>query len=256
MNAPYLNLPNVLSDADVARLDALLEAHAVPNDGMSLEMLDGFLSALVVGPQIVPPSEYWGEIWAHEPAWSTPEELGEAQRLVNGLWNDIIRRLSIPLDDDDDEAHALAMPLLAYPAIDEDEESDEPPDVPEDFPLAAAWAVGFLHGVELRREAWDAWSAKYDSVDDDLDMLYTLTLFDPEQAKEAGLEADDIPDFRERLDMVQDLPEMLQDLQKLRMDALRPQTVRTPEGPGRNDPCPCGSGQKYKKCCGAPKQLH
>ena len=22
---------------------------------------------------------------------------------------------------------------------------------------------------------------------------------------------------------------------------------------GRNDPCPCGSGKKYKKCCGAPK---
>jgi uncharacterized protein YecA (UPF0149 family) len=22
---------------------------------------------------------------------------------------------------------------------------------------------------------------------------------------------------------------------------------------GRNDPCPCGSGQKYKKCCGAGK---
>ncbi len=21
--------------------------------------------------------------------------------------------------------------------------------------------------------------------------------------------------------------------------------------PGRNDPCPCGSGRKYKKCCGA-----
>lgn len=27
------------------------------------------------------------------------------------------------------------------------------------------------------------------------------------------------------------------------------------EGPriGRNDPCPCGSGKKYKKCCGAEK---
>ncbi len=22
---------------------------------------------------------------------------------------------------------------------------------------------------------------------------------------------------------------------------------------GRNDPCPCGSGKKYKKCCGAKK---
>ncbi len=23
------------------------------------------------------------------------------------------------------------------------------------------------------------------------------------------------------------------------------------EKPQRNDPCPCGSGKKYKKCCGA-----
>ena len=27
-------------------------------------------------------------------------------------------------------------------------------------------------------------------------------------------------------------------------------TDETAEGPGRNDPCPCGSGKKYKKCCG------
>jgi preprotein translocase subunit SecA len=26
---------------------------------------------------------------------------------------------------------------------------------------------------------------------------------------------------------------------------------RTEEKVGRNDPCPCGSGKKYKKCCGA-----
>ena len=24
---------------------------------------------------------------------------------------------------------------------------------------------------------------------------------------------------------------------------------------GRNDPCPCGSGKKYKKCCGQKKSL-
>ena len=28
-------------------------------------------------------------------------------------------------------------------------------------------------------------------------------------------------------------------------------TVRKEKSPGRNDPCPCGSGKKYKKCCGA-----
>jgi preprotein translocase subunit SecA len=28
------------------------------------------------------------------------------------------------------------------------------------------------------------------------------------------------------------------------------QPVRKSEKVGRNDPCPCGSGKKYKKCCG------
>lgn len=37
-------------------------------------------------------------------------------------------------------------------------------------------------------------------------------------------------------------------------EEIKPVTVRR-EGPkiGRNDPCPCGSGKKYKKCCGAAK---
>lgn len=32
--------------------------------------------------------------------------------------------------------------------------------------------------------------------------------------------------------------------------AEKPATVRTERKVGRNDPCPCGSGKKYKKCCG------
>ena len=30
-------------------------------------------------------------------------------------------------------------------------------------------------------------------------------------------------------------------------------TIVKDKEPGRNDPCPCGSGKKYKKCCGAAK---
>ncbi|MGH9778546.1 MAG: SEC-C metal-binding domain-containing protein, partial [Candidatus Acidiferrales bacterium] len=33
--------------------------------------------------------------------------------------------------------------------------------------------------------------------------------------------------------------------------AEKPQTVRSGPKVGRNDPCPCGSGKKYKKCHGA-----
>ncbi|MFW6201792.1 MAG: SEC-C metal-binding domain-containing protein, partial [Gemmatimonadota bacterium] len=31
----------------------------------------------------------------------------------------------------------------------------------------------------------------------------------------------------------------------------KPQPITTEDEPGRNDPCPCGSGKKYKKCHGA-----
>jgi preprotein translocase subunit SecA len=31
----------------------------------------------------------------------------------------------------------------------------------------------------------------------------------------------------------------------------KPVVIKKAERVGRNDPCPCGSGKKYKKCCGA-----
>ena len=31
---------------------------------------------------------------------------------------------------------------------------------------------------------------------------------------------------------------------------VKKQPVKKGKKPGRNDPCPCGSGKKYKKCCG------
>ena len=44
-----------------------------------------------------------------------------------------------------------------------------------------------------------------------------------------------------------DKPEDISDLQR----ALNPTGPVKSEKVNRNDPCPCGSGRKYKKCCGA-----
>ncbi|MBR5188189.1 MAG: SEC-C domain-containing protein [Clostridia bacterium] len=35
-------------------------------------------------------------------------------------------------------------------------------------------------------------------------------------------------------------------------EAKKPVVRRASERVGRNDPCPCGSGKKYKQCCGKP----
>ncbi len=39
--------------------------------------------------------------------------------------------------------------------------------------------------------------------------------------------------------------------EKLIKDAKKVEPIKTDQPPGRNDPCSCGSGKKYKKCCGA-----
>ena len=45
---------------------------------------------------------------------------------------------------------------------------------------------------------------------------------------------------------------MLADLHHYRIEHLTPRTpARREAQPERNDPCPCGSGKKFKKCCGA-----
>ena len=44
-----------------------------------------------------------------------------------------------------------------------------------------------------------------------------------------------------------DKPEDITDLEILQNP---PKTVSVEKKVGRNDPCPCGSGKKFKKCCG------
>lgn len=41
-----------------------------------------------------------------------------------------------------------------------------------------------------------------------------------------------------------------EDITELKILQNRPQPRHTNEKFGRNDPCPCGSGKKYKNCCG------
>ncbi|QVL47005.1 MAG: SEC-C domain-containing protein [Thiocapsa sp.] len=48
-----------------------------------------------------------------------------------------------------------------------------------------------------------------------------------------------------------DQPEDLSDLERM-LNPIKP--VHT-DKVGRNDPCPCGSGKKYKKCCVASSTL-
>ena len=66
--------------------------------------------------------------------------------------------------------------------------------------------------------------------------------------------ADEVMDIAQRngwkviVGVEPDKPENTTDLEMLMQGGAAP--VRRAQTVGRNDPCPCGSGRKFKKCCG------
>lgn len=235
-----MNIPDYLDDDRIERLANLLEQRAVPFKGFNLEALDGYLSALAVSPgDEVPMSEWEPPVWGKPPRWDDAREREEVESLLLAHRNMAAARVR---HGDEDLPDHLA-PLLWLPE-DPEEEHDDELDVGRD------WALGFFTAVELREVQWDEWLDGNDWMEDLFDLLDRLAsgevIGDDPEAPGTPIE------YRERLEIIAGLPAMLADLHHHRIDALTPrEPIRREATPDRNEPCTCGSGKKYKKCCGA-----
>lgn len=216
-------------------LRALLRLRAVPFGGLSLQGLDGFLTALAVGPELVTPSEWLPAVWGgREPRWEGLAEATHIHGLLMAFWNDVLRRAAL---DPSERIDADDAPIL-------DDGDEHPPGL--------AWAEGFLDGVEFAPDGWDDWADAHVWIDDAMLDLEALTW---PVVPEGFVPDDGGPAIEQpgRDEILADLPRIVNALHRHR---LREETLRTPirrSSPkvGRNDPCPCGSGRKYKRCCGA-----
>ena len=88
--------PQPLSDAEFERVNDILERFG-DKRAMNLEELDGFLAALICGPDDVPPSEYLREVWGdnmvNEDAVAAQPVLKDFVSLVTRHWNVIAHNL-------------------------------------------------------------------------------------------------------------------------------------------------------------------
>ncbi len=239
------------SEADFDALGALLAADWAPETTMDLEQLDGFLAGVICAPRVVMPSTYVPAIFGDEqPEFPDMETARRFYELLMRRHNEIARALNAPVERlDDPRAYD---PLL----IDWDQNADavrelaESGEIPRLPLFGELWARGFLHAVDLTRDDWNDVPADDEEgaqlVDDALAAFLALVPEDDEDAAAAAEERDEL--VADALIAAYDLRDYWRELQFEQVRIKEP--IRRDAKIGRNDPCPCGSGRKFKQCHG------
>jgi uncharacterized protein len=126
----------------------------------------------------------------------------------------------------------------------------------EEIPaFAQVWALGFMFVVENWPDEWTAPKDKESAQwhDTALEAIVALTEDDTDEPTLSALSEDGplsvsesrLNTYGEALWAVYDLREIWRNIGPRVTQVIKEAT------PGRNDVCSCGSGKKYKKCCGA-----
>lgn len=208
------------------QLDEFLLSEAVGDEAMLLSELDGFLAGIVVCPEPIIPSEWLPVVWGEDgPMFEEEHQAQAILDLVMGHYNDIIRRL-------DGGGYA--------PVYDIDN---------DDSILWETWIEGFGEALRLRPEAWLAWA---ESENAELQRAwFVLGRLAGLATSPNGVEPMEIDEELEELapDLIPEAVEILHRARKIEAASTPGPANENRPRVGHNDPCPCGSGKKFKKCC-------
>lgn len=230
----------VLAEAELDRLAELLAAVS-GGKGMNLEQADGYLAALLCTPTLVPMSEYLPPLFGAESMdeleFDSQAQAQEAIALLMRHRNFIASVLVRSLTD-----HEAFYDLLLL----EDEAG---------VVHANDWARAFVRAIAWDRQAWA------DLLGDDRHGGAVLPMFALAHENDPDPELrHTVPDESKRDDLIMlmtvGLVKAYAWFAPQRRDAMAayaaPQRpLRSGPKVGRNEPCPCGSGRKYKHCHGA-----
>ena len=207
---------------------AFLASPAAPATAMRPLELEGFFTGLIVSPDLIPPSLWLEELWGEdEPMFDSTKQAQRVFDSVMGFYNATIEKI--------DTKGAAWRPMFMDASG------------TADLDKAELWVRGFWQAISLEPEAWQALAE-----DERTQILVEpfVTLID------IG-EFDDHPDpgntdevRRESAEFIPKVLPALRALAQIRASE-ETETIRRAYKIGRNEPCPCGSGKKYKRCCGA-----
>lgn len=256
---------NAVSPEEFDEIDAILDDLRTRNDETpQWEFCEGFLAALVCCRRVILPSEYLDVLLGigedvQESSEGSFADAAQAQRFMQlwiKRWNEVTTALDTEVKALDDEAayQPEVMDVRGAIASLPEAERAEVPD--NEIPaFAQVWALGFMFAVENWPQEWaaprDKDAAKW--LDASLQSIVALTEDDEGVPDVSPFSEDGPPSMSTaRLNAFADAVWAVYDLREIwRSIGPRVETLRKADTPGRNDACSCGSGKKFKKCCGA-----
>jgi uncharacterized protein len=205
-------------------------------EAMLLEELDGFVAGLLVCPDLIKPGEWLPIIWNRDggdqqPAFDDLDHANQVLGLIMDHYNSVARTLM--------EHPERYSPLFSVDTRNSDI-------------LWELWIEGFEKAIKLQPAAWQ----KLLNADADAAaaMRGMLTLVDVTSADQYTPRKSDDEINTTAPDNIARWVVTLNDWRLANYQPPHSIDPRTPSIPtkkvGRNDPCPCGSGKKYKRCCG------
>ncbi|WP_416426452.1 UPF0149 family protein [Pseudomonas sp. App30] len=202
-------------------IQAQLDAFAVESGVRTVSEMDGYLTAVMSYKSDIPFDAWYLSFWGGGdlPKWKSEDTY---QRFFDAL----IQHLN-----------QISMLLVEQPAnyhpIFNQAEDGEGLDVLD-------WCVGYLRGATTLVSGW---SQMPEAPTAALNFIFSQLDAD----NQAGKPAADLPDAL--ANAARELHAYWAE-QRTGDEPIDLQTVRNEVKVGRNDPCPCGSGKKYKQCCG------
>jgi uncharacterized protein len=214
MTGPTTELFLALSEDELERLSDLLDTHAA----LDLEGVLGLLHAIAVAPGLMPPSSWLQTVLPREAAIDA-EALNELLPLVMRQYNEVLR--------------AMKKDVVIMPG-------------PEDVDGCKAFAYGFTAGAE-RDPEWKGKPERWILATPFAYLAGRHDLLTPTMLE--GFKIAENAEQKIRTGMGDYIWDAENAFVKIRSELAAAAAASANVRIGRNDPCPCGSGKKYKRCC-------
>ena len=251
-----------LTDAEFAELDDLLATTPEPFEPLDAVMLDGYLCGVLVQPVLLEPATWLAHVFDFDgrplPDGTDPAWLARTTALIMRRHGALNRALEedgwfdpLVLEPDDEApADGDADSVDAAPAARTIPTEDPGAGLSPISQALLPWAAGFQHACECFPDLTEMPDAAVMSA---LAHLYRHLPAETDEEREIVATLEREQPLATLDDAMEDLVVTVADLHDLtREQRYKVETVRrdTPKV-GRNEPCPCGSGKKYKQCHGA-----